>query len=210
MDRLPWEFRARRAVDDTTQSRLSGDNELARAHGNFTVPGRHNLHAGQKRAIAAGFVANIECRGSVVWHSHDPAAVSVSQRCAPSSTRMNATIAAFGSGSQTDIIGAHGESLPSTGSFKASAEHRRLRSRRALAPHDVLPVEVSMCGLKLRICKRIGSFRAFIVISVVLIAAPALQAEHARIDLRVIGEGQEVYAAADQEPPAAGGTNHPC
>ena len=42
----------------------------------------------------------------------------------------------------------------------------------------------------------------------VLSATPALQAEHARIDLRVIGEGQEVYAAADQEPPA-GGRNKP-
>jgi hypothetical protein len=78
----------------------------------------------------------------------------------------------------------------------------------ALPPHGVLPFEVSVSDLKSRICKRIGSFRAFVAIGVVLSATPALQAEHARIDLRVIGEGQEVYAAADQEPPA-GGRNKP-
>jgi hypothetical protein len=63
-------------------------------------------------------------------------------------------------------------------------------------------------GLNSSIGKRFGSFRAVIMIGVVLGATPALQAEHARIDLRVSGEGKEVAAVADQEPPA-GGRNKP-
>ena len=53
-------------------------------------------------------------------------------------------------------------------------------------------------------------FRAVIVIGVVLCARlPPLQAEHARIDLRVSGEGKEVNAFADQEPPAGGRNKRP-
>ncbi len=51
-------------------------------------------------------------------------------------------------------------------------------------------------------------FRAFIVIGVVLGATRGLQAEHARIDLRVIDQKKEVQASSDEEPPA-GGRNEP-
>ena len=72
-------------------------------------------------------------------------------------------------------------------------------------PASVVPVS----GLKWPISTRIGSFRAVVVLGLVLSATPALQAEHARIDLRVSGEGKEVIATADQEPPAGGRNNPP-
>ena len=53
------------------------------------------------------------------------------------------------------------------------------------------------------------SSRAVIAIGVLLGATPALQAEHARIDLRVSGEGKEVSAIADQEPPTGGRNKRP-
>ncbi len=56
--------------------------------------------------------------------------------------------------------------------------------------------------------KRIGWIRAVVGIGIVLRATSALQAEHARINLRVSHQGQEVTATADQEPPA-GGRNEP-
>ena len=46
------------------------------------------------------------------------------------------------------------------------------------------------------------------VVGIMLGATPALQAEHAKIDLRVSGQGKEATANADQEPPP-GGRNDP-
>jgi hypothetical protein len=53
------------------------------------------------------------------------------------------------------------------------------------------------------------AFRLLVVFVLVLGATPELYAEHARIDLRVIGlEGKEVTATSDTDPPA-GGRNIP-
>jgi hypothetical protein len=49
------------------------------------------------------------------------------------------------------------------------------------------------------------AFRVLIVAALVFGATPALRAEHARIDLRVIGQGgKEVTATSDTDPPAGG------
>ena len=55
----------------------------------------------------------------------------------------------------------------------------------------------------------VGLTRAAIVVGVMLGATPASKAEHARIDLRVSGQGMEATANADQEPPPGGGNDPP-
>jgi hypothetical protein len=52
--------------------------------------------------------------------------------------------------------------------------------------------------------KRTSVCRVLTATGVTLIAASALRAEHARIDLSVSCEGKQVTATADQEPPAGG------
>jgi hypothetical protein len=60
------------------------------------------------------------------------------------------------------------------------------------------------------ICFRpIDAFRVFILVTLVLGSTSAARAEHARIDLRVIGQGgKEASATSDTDPPA-GGRNTP-
>jgi hypothetical protein len=62
--------------------------------------------------------------------------------------------------------------------------------------------------LHLARCVPVGLTRAAMLLAVMLGATPALKAEHARIDLRVSGQGKEITANADEEPPP-GGTNDP-
>jgi hypothetical protein len=71
-----------------------------------------------------------------------------------------------------------------------------------------MSAQSSITGWKSPVWKRVDSLRAVVAIAVVFSATSALRAEHARIDLRVSRQGNEVAATADQEPPA-GGHNEP-
>ncbi len=70
------------------------------------------------------------------------------------------------------------------------------------------PTASAVAGLHSPRCVRVRLTGAAIAVGIILGATPALRAEHARIDLRVSGQGKEVTANADQEPPP-GGRNDP-